>query len=356
MHASRIGQPRADAARAAAHALGNYPTPVRRLAALETRAVELWLKDDGAVHPLYGGNKVRKLELLLQQARACGARRILTAGTAGSHHALATALFGGAYGFETAAALCPQVWTPHAESTLRASLAAGLDVLSARSMAEVPLVMARARRPGDFVVPPGGASITGTLGYVRAVRELVQQVDAGALPEPDVIVAAVGSGSTVAGLSAGIVREGLKSRVMGITVSGAGRRILPWVLFLAQRALRRDGGARGLGRLRQVLQLDDRFGAAGYGVPSAAGARAAAAAREMGLSLDPTYTEKSFAAALGLVGFGPFQAPPAESAMVTSGRPFRVLYWHTLSTAPLGGLVERSVPHFGRYENLFFRL
>ena len=41
--------------------LGSWPSPVRDLSALKKN---LWLKDDGPCHPLYGGNKVRKLELL----------------------------------------------------------------------------------------------------------------------------------------------------------------------------------------------------------------------------------------------------------------------------------------------------
>ena len=57
--------------------LGSYPTPVRRIVPPDARDGELWIKDDGATAPLYGGNKVRKLEYVLAAARArggCGVR------------------------------------------------------------------------------------------------------------------------------------------------------------------------------------------------------------------------------------------------------------------------------------------
>ena len=79
--------------------LGSYPTPLWRLDGSDARTHDVWIKDDGRTADLYGGNKVRKLERLLAAARRPGARRLLTLGAAGSHHVLATCLYGARAGF-----------------------------------------------------------------------------------------------------------------------------------------------------------------------------------------------------------------------------------------------------------------
>ncbi|MGH7437038.1 MAG: pyridoxal-phosphate dependent enzyme, partial [Polyangiaceae bacterium] len=106
--------------------IGAYPTPVERLSPLSTDRSVLWVKRDDLTSPEYGGNKVRKLERILEHARARGARRIITIGAAGSHHVLATTYHGRKAGLEVEAVLVPQPGTPHVVEVLRASLAAGL--------------------------------------------------------------------------------------------------------------------------------------------------------------------------------------------------------------------------------------
>ena len=73
--------------------LGQGPTPVRELTSLgaEGGRAPVWIKDDGAYSAL-GGNKARKLEWLLAEARRRGARTVITGGAIGTNHGLATAL------------------------------------------------------------------------------------------------------------------------------------------------------------------------------------------------------------------------------------------------------------------------
>jgi len=73
--------------------LAPLPTPVEPmtgLAAMLGGGPKLFVKRDDTLGFAFGGNKVRKLERLLPQARARGKGRILTVGTAGSNHVLAT--------------------------------------------------------------------------------------------------------------------------------------------------------------------------------------------------------------------------------------------------------------------------
>jgi D-cysteine desulfhydrase len=307
--------------------LGHYPTPVSRLDVPTDAEAELWLKDDGVTHPVYGGNKVRKLERILESAAQRGARRVVTVGAAGSHHVLATTLFAPRYGLEVAAVLCPQPWSEHAERNLRSALAAGLEAIPTRSMATVPWAAARVLRRGDAFVPAGGSNLAGTLGYVAAATELVEQIRDGALPEPDVIVTALGSGGTAAGLLAGVLREGLRSRLVGVTVAVASGVARALALALATQAL---GEPASVPRLARILTVDGRQRGRGYGWPTPAGAHAMQVGARAGVSLDTTYTAKAFAAALGLVTEEPskLRADPGRC-----NRPRRVLYWHTLSAA-----------------------
>jgi 1-aminocyclopropane-1-carboxylate deaminase/D-cysteine desulfhydrase-like pyridoxal-dependent ACC family enzyme len=308
--------------------LGHFPTPAQRVEGLSAKGSELWIKRDDRTHDVYGGNKVRKLEWLLGNARDEGVRRVVTVGAAGSHHVLATTYFGRKAGLDVEAVLVPQPCTPHVIDVLRADLALGLRPFPVRSWAAVPLAVARRVASGSHFIPLGGSSVVGSMGYVAAARELAAQVRHGELPEPDVCVVALGSGGTAGGLAAGFEAEGMRTRVVGVCVSAP-----PWALhlsalYLARACAHRAGAKTTLATMCARLAMDARFLGAGYGHPTRAGDEATRLAREhAGIALDPTYTAKAFAGALWQV-----RARQAE----------HVLYWHTLSSAPMGPLLEQA--------------
>lgn len=306
--------------------IGRYPTPLERLPVAGAPG-ELWVKRDDLTGDAYGGNKVRKLEHILDEARARRATRIVTFGAAGSHHVLATTLYGRRAGFRVAAILTPQPRTAHAIDNLRAGLAMGLEAHPARSIAQIPRVLAGVWERGDMLVPPGGSNVTGTLGYVDAAEELAQAIRSEEAPLPDAIVVALGSGGTAAGLLAGLVRAGLPTRVVGVRIVEPILTGKLRVASLAMAAMRRAGAEMEPRSLLNQLEVDGRWLGGGYGHSTPAGERATALADERGLALDPTYTAKAFAAALDIVN---------------RGRHRRVLYWHTLSSAPLAPLLENA--------------
>lgn len=309
--------------------LGRYPTPVHLVTSLSAPGCDLWIKRDDLTHDACGGNKVRKLEYLLAAARAKGAKSLVTVGAAGSHHVLATTYFGKVAGFSVEAVLVPQPRTAHAVAVLKASLALGLRPFPVRSPAAVPLAIARRIACGASFIPLGGSSVTGTMGYVDAARELSAQVRQGAMPEPDVCVVALGSAGTAAGLAAGFAELRMKTRVVGVGVSRP--LVLSRILAhrLARGCARRAGAdpSRAISKLR--LTFDARFLGAGYGHATIGGDEATREAWEGAqIALDPTYTAKAFAGALWQVRAR--QAPC-------------ILYWHTLSSAPIGPLMGGSV-------------
>ena len=125
--------------------LGTYPTPIERLEALSRPGCGLWVKRDDLTSALYGGNKVRKLERLLADAKEKGAERILTVGAVGSHHVLATAVYGKRAGLAVEAVLVPQPRTDHVVDDLRADLAQGMKAIPASSYAHAAVRIAARR-------------------------------------------------------------------------------------------------------------------------------------------------------------------------------------------------------------------
>jgi 1-aminocyclopropane-1-carboxylate deaminase/D-cysteine desulfhydrase-like pyridoxal-dependent ACC family enzyme len=304
--------------------LGTYPTPVERLDSLSTDRTSFWVKRDDLTHPLYGGNKVRKLEHVLADATARGASRILTIGAAGSHHVLATAVHAKEAGLGVDAVMVPQPRTDHVVQNLRADLARGVRVFPAMAWALVPILVLLHWRRGVYFLTTGGSNVSGAMGYVDAARELASQVRAGVLPEPDVIVVTLGSGGTAAGLAAGLELEKLKTRVVGIAVASP-VWFLRWATHrLARACVRRADGTAPRAALKARLVIDDRYLGRGYGYATAKGSAAIETAAKNGLTLDPTYTAKAFAAAIDRVASGSYA---------------NVLYWHTLSSAPMPPLL-----------------
>jgi 1-aminocyclopropane-1-carboxylate deaminase/D-cysteine desulfhydrase-like pyridoxal-dependent ACC family enzyme len=302
-----------------------HPTAVQCVEGLSRAGSELWIKRDDRTHDVYGGNKVRKLEPILADLRERGAKRIVTVGAAGSHHVLATTYFGGQAGLEVEAVLVPQPRTEHVVDVLRAALGLGLKAFPVGSWGAVPLAVTRRVATGARFVQIGGSSVVGAMGYVTAARELASQVRAGELPEPDVVVVALGSGGTAAGLAAGLEAEGLATQVVGACISVPPRALRNVSLTLARACARRAGVPSTSGALAR-LSMDVRFLGRGYAFSTLEGDDATRDARERaGLVLDPTYTAKAFACALW---------------HVRARRARHVLYWHTLSSAPMAPLLD----------------
>jgi 1-aminocyclopropane-1-carboxylate deaminase/D-cysteine desulfhydrase-like pyridoxal-dependent ACC family enzyme len=307
--------------------IGKYPTPVQHLAELSTTRTQLWVKRDDRAGELYGGNKVRRLERIFEQAHARGAKRILTVGAAGSHHVLACSIYGRRAGLEVAAVLSPQPRTEHAMTNLRIAIGQGLVVHPAASILIAPLVLARSFRRRDLIIGPGGSSVVGTTGYIDAAIELGEQIKRGELPPPDAIVLGLGSAGTTAGLLAGCVGLGLASKVLGVRIVDAWMMGKLRVVWLARRAAASRKLGVGVASLMRSLEIETEWLGAGYGRPTLEGARAIEIGARCGLLLDPTYTAKAFAATLHVVEGGRFR---------------NVLYWHTLSGPPAAELLAQA--------------
>lgn len=246
----------------------------------------LWVKDDA---PL-GGNKARKLAHTIPAAR----RTVLTFGGIGSHHCVATARACADTGRRCVLALVDQPEDDHVREQLAAMEEAGAVIhrtrTTLRTYAAVPWLLARYR---PTVLPVGGSSELGVRGWVAAARELAGDVAAGRLPAPERIVVPVGSGGTAAGLIAGLAPAGLRrTRVVGILVNDRTR-------VRVERMARRHAA--------DLAPYEEHAAwiGPGYGHPTPEGEAAIEEAGALGLSLEPVYTAKAWAAMRALPSDGP---------------------------------------------------
>jgi 1-aminocyclopropane-1-carboxylate deaminase/D-cysteine desulfhydrase-like pyridoxal-dependent ACC family enzyme len=308
--------------------LGAFPTRVERVAGLLPPSVELWLKREDESDSAYGGNKVRKLEFLLGDARARGFHRVVTFGGTGSHHVAATAIHGARAGFEVEALLVPQPADAHVRELLLAEQAAGAQLLGlAGYLALVPARLLAHAKDGCWLAG-GGSSPRGTLGWVSGGLEILAQVRSGELPSPDVVYAALGSCGTVAGLWLGL-RGARPPEIVGVRVVGGPACGEVATRLLAART------ARLLGELlpgeAPRLRVEPRFLGAGYGHPSGESIAAVALAARYGIALDPIYTGKVMAALLDDARAGRLEGK-------------RVLFLHSFSSVDLRPLAARASP------------
>lgn len=297
------------------------PTPVepmRRLSALLGGGPRLYIKRDDAIPFGFGGNKVRKLSFVAARAHADGADTLITAGGIQSNHARATASVAAKLGMRAVLVVNgsgPD--RPTANALLDSLLGADIEYVSSRDeraprMYELAdQLRSKGHRP--FVIPVGASTPLGSLGYVRGLLELLDQ-----MAPPDAIVFATSSGGTQAGLVAGARLLGLSTHIIGVSADDPAAAIQAQV-----RAL-----VAGIGELLGIepdelergtaIDVDDRYVGDGYGIPTAASREAIElAARKEAIFLDPTYTAKAMACLVASVRQQKFTDKQT------------VLFWHT---------------------------
>lgn len=221
--------------------LAVLPTPLVRAHRLEAalRCGPVLLKRDDLAGFAAAGNKTRPLEYLVGAALAEGADVLVTGGGPGSNFCPAAALAARAAGLDCELV----VWGDVAGSAnLALAAAAGarlqptgeadreaVDTLVDSRAAELT---AQGRRP--YAVPRGGSTGVGAAGFAVAAVELADQLGA----PPALIVLAVGSGGSVAGLVTGLAAVGLAWPVLGVSVSRPLLEITDRVTELAGSARR----------------------------------------------------------------------------------------------------------------------
>ncbi len=284
------------------------------------------MKQDNLSGPVYGGNKIRKLEFLLDKALAEGRKSVITYGAVGSNHALATAVCCRELGLKSISILAPQESNEHVQKNILMQYAVGAELHLCSCYTQFPAATQRIsdRCLADdgiepYIIPSGGTNPTGALGFVNAALEMAEQI------QPDVIYIPMGTGGTHAGLLVGLKLAGLKTRSEAIRV--------------VEPAFRNKSHIKKLcSDLCTKLSIDpvvedsdiiirDEFFGENYGIPTPEGQDAVELFQsEENVYLENTYTGKTAAALLRDLQSGRLGGET-------------VLYWNTLNSLDFSGQI-----------------
>ena len=318
--------------------LAMLPTPLQEARRLRealggpAKAPRIFLKRDDLTGLALGGNKARKLEFLVADALAQGARALMTTGATQSNHARMTAAAACAAGLECHLVLTSTSADPPLQGNLLLDRVFGATVHHVPAPDDPRLALGddeaklreveatlRARGTPPYAIAVGGSSPVGTLGYTCGTLELVEQLSAAGL-RPSRLYYASGSRGTQAGLTLGAKACGAPYRLHGIAVSTGEPEKTHRALAAA------NGAAERLGIDTRVaiddLFTDDGFIGEGYGIPTPGCLDAIRLlARSEGILLDPCYTGKAMGALVAHVRSG--ELTPAETVVFlhTGGAP-----------------------------------
>ncbi len=296
----------------------HLPTPIEELPRLSETlgGPRILVKRDDQTGLAFGGNKTRKLEFLVAEAKELGAHALISAGALQSNHCRQTAAAAAKFGFGCILVLTGQPQAePSANLLLDELFGAQIVTVADRKDRDRVLQETYAKAEADgrkpYLVPYGGSSTTGALGYAFAVEEFMNQgVDA------DWMVFGTSSGGTHAGLVLGQRIFGYKGKVLGISIDESQDWLKMHVSALASDASEKLG-KRIQFTPEDVLAIDE-YCKAGYGVLTDAEREAVRLfARCEGLLLDPVYTGRAAAGLIDLARKGFFQKGET------------VVFWHT---------------------------
>ena len=273
-------------------------TPVRKLAKLEEKfgANSVWVKCDDVSSPLYGGNKSRKMEFIYAEALNQNYKKILTAGAIGSNQCVANAIFCEQFKLKPIAVMIDQPVTSFVRNNLLLDVYYKNEIYYSKDT--IP------KSDDIYYMAPGCSTPLGTLGYIDAAFELKDQVDNGLIPEPDYIFVPTASSGTAAGLTLGVKLAGLKTHIHAVQVSFSSMSNIKAISRLSNKTKKYmtqyDITIPEI-TLEHLHYTEEYYGGE-YGLPTKECVEAIKLLSvEEGISLEPTYSGKTFAALLGFI-------------------------------------------------------
>ena len=302
--------------------LGLYPTPFYKLVNISAKyGRDIWIKRDDLCGVALGGNKVRKLEYLLAEAKNAGCDVVFTTGGAQSNHAMLTAACAARLGMRAILILKQRGVTGHLGNLVLNGIY-GADVRLMDTdryddiYAEMHRVGAELEEQGHrcCYIPVGGSTPLGAMGYVNCVGELAEQARSAGVKVGH-IVSATGSGGTTAGLLLGA-----KLYLPGVPVIGMGvdtdpfEDIVPELCQGAAALLDRTF-ERSPGDFEMIYHVGG-----GYAIPNPEDTPyIRELARTEGILLDPVYTGKAWAGMLRQLECGHFGGEDVIAFVHTGG-------------------------------------
>ena len=319
----------------------NLPTPIEELPRISKNFgnVRLWVKRDDLTGLALGGNKTRKLEFLVAQAKLNGADTLVTAGAIQSNHCRQTAAAATRFGFNcilvlTAPSDPADYYSPKQmpSGNLLLDRIFGARVIWAEQnnrnevlQQVVQQAIEEGRKP--YLIPYGGSNPVGASAYVIAMQELVSQYSLTTQDRlPDWIVFPTSSGGTQAGMVLGAKLSGYSGKILGISVDETEEKMKIRVADLGNETaqfLEENVAFQS----EEILVNDDYLGG-GYGVVGEFEKEAIKLFAQLeGLLLDPVYTGRAAAGLIDLIRNDFFRDKSIAHP--------NVLFWHTGGTPAL---------------------
>jgi D-cysteine desulfhydrase len=315
----------------------NFKTPLERLNHLskELNGPNIYIKRDDLLGLTAGGNKTRKLEFLVADAKQKGADTLITIGGVQSNHCRLTlaaavkermkcilileeskatdfdTLTNGNYFLYQLLGADSIKVVPH-----------GTDLLEEMRKAEEQ-VIATGGKP--YTIPIGGSNVIGATGYVACAQEIVQQTFESGIKMQHVICAS-GSAGMHSGLVTGFTANHSKVNVIGVNVSREKEEQERNAYQLAQELYTHLGLERSIPR--DAITCYDEYVGPGYALPTLEMVEAVKLlASTEGILLDPVYTGKTMAGLIDLVRKGYFKSSDNVLFIHSGGAP--ALYAYT---------------------------
>jgi D-cysteine desulfhydrase len=309
----------------------NLPTPLQFLPRIsKDLGISLYMKRDDLTDPGMGGNKLRKLEYYLFDAKAKGATTLLTVGGVQTNHGRLTAAVAAKFGLKCAIVAIDD-YPGEVSSNLLLDRVMGAEVFLSKLQKEIPyeeqlnqavnLVRSQYEAAGEIVysIPMGGSGEVGVPGYYDCAMELSEQTKSLGI-SPCKLYVSVGSMGTYMGLFTGIRNEGLDLSLQGIAIA-------PFYKDPAAHALEYYEKVRNYYNLegkadRSDFHISNDYTFGAYNNPVKEVREAIYyMARKEGILLDPCYTGKAFCGLLDLVKQGKIEQGEAVIFLHTGGQP-----------------------------------
>jgi len=309
--------------------LGEYPTPLEPMTNLTKKygKGKLYIKRDDIAGPAFGGNKTRKLEYIMKEALDEGYTAMLTVGGPQTNHGKTTVAAAVKLGLKPILVLGgPAPKYLSGNLTLDAMMGADIVFAGDDMPGAVKATIERYEAQGDKVynLPAGGTAATGIVGYIMAVKELMEQIEEMDI-HPKYVVCAVGSLGTYGGLNLGVRYFNAPFQILGVPVSPK-EDMNAW----------REDTAKFLNEMSEFYELgvhidpaellinngpaDAPYSGEEYNKPDPLTRKYMfELARTEGVILDPTYTGKAFRGFLDMVETGYIKADEDVIFLHTGG-------------------------------------
>jgi len=276
--------------------LANLPTPIEQLS---FRGKKFLVKRDDYTGTDFSGNKIRKLEHLLYDAKKKKADTIFTCGGEQSNHCRATVSAAASVGLKTKLFL----WGKDSGSSdgnlfLSKMYGANISFLNKRNYADVNEIMFEEKESLDtkgrkvYVIPEGGSTTLGIWGYILFMSELKKQIGTSKI---NGIISAAGTGGTTAGMMVGAALLKMKLKIFAVNVLYDEKEIKDKILHLTEGVI--SDYKLNCKINESDLEIIDGYSNEGYkNINKDKLDIITDLSQETGMLLDPAYTGKAFAA------------------------------------------------------------